>query len=37
MTKREGDERIDESFLRLFCHVERMENDRTVKRVYGSM
>ena len=28
------DERIDEGMLRLFSHVERMENDRIAKRVY---
>ena len=28
------DERLDEGVLRLFSHVERMENDRTAKRVY---
>ena len=29
-----SDERIDEGVLRWFGHVERMENDRNVKRVY---
>ena len=28
------DERIDDSVLRWFGHVERMERDRIVKRVY---
>ena len=28
------DERIDEGVLRWFSHVERMENNRIVKRVY---
>ena len=28
------DEKIDEGDLRLFGYVERMENDRIVKRVY---
>ena len=28
------DERIDESVLRWFDHVERMENDKIAKRVY---
>ena len=28
------DEKIDESVLPWFCHVERKENDRIVKRVY---
>ena len=28
------DERIDESMLRWFGHVERKENDRIAKRVY---
>ena len=28
------DEKIDESVLRWFGHVERMENDRVAKRVY---
>ena len=28
------DERIDEGVLRWFSHVERMERDRTAKRVY---
>ena len=28
------DERIDEDVLRWFGHVERMESDSTVKRVY---
>ena len=28
------DERIDESVLRWFAHVERMERDRIAKRVY---
>ena len=28
------EERIDECVLRLFCHVERMKNDRIVNRVY---
>ena len=28
------DERIDEGILRWFTHVERMERDRTAKRVY---
>ena len=28
------DEKIDESVLRWFGHVERMENDRIAKRVY---
>ena len=28
------DEKIDESVLRWFSHVERMENDRITKRVY---
>ena len=27
-------ERIDEGFLRWFGHMERMENERTAKRVY---
>ena len=27
-------ERIDESILRRFGHIERMENDRIAKRVY---
>ena len=27
-------ERVDEGVLSLFGHVERMENDRIVKRVY---
>ena len=32
------DEKIDEGVLRWFGHVEKMENDRTAKRVYvGSM
>ena len=29
-----SDERIDESVLQWFGHVERMENDRIAKRVY---
>ena len=28
------DEKIDESVLRWFGHVEKMENDKTAKRVY---
>ena len=28
------DENVDEGVLRWFGHVERMENDRTAKRVY---
>ena len=28
------DERIDESILRLFGNIDRMENDRVAKRVY---
>ena len=35
MRTEEGlDKRIDEGVLRWFGHVERMENDRTGKRVY---
>ena len=35
MLSEEGvDERIDEGVLRWFGHVERMEKDRIVKRVY---
>ena len=34
MTKR-IDDRIDESVLRWFGHVERMENDRIVNSVYA--
>ena len=30
------DERIDEGVLQWFGHVERMENNRTAKRVYGA-
>ena len=29
------DQRVDEGVLRWFAHVERMENDRIVKRVYA--
>ena len=28
------DERIDEDVLQWFSHVERMESDRTAKRIY---
>ena len=28
------DERIDESILRWFGHIERLENDRITKRAY---
>ena len=28
------DERIDQGVLRWFCHVERMERDRIIKRFY---
>ena len=30
------DEKIDECVLRSFGHVERMEKDRTAKRVYAA-
>ena len=33
VTKRGRDERIDESILRWFGHIERMEDDRIAKRV----
>ena len=33
-SKEEVDERIDESVLRRFVHIERMGNDRIAKRVY---
>ena len=28
------DERIDESVFQWFCHVKRMENDSTAKKIY---
>ena len=31
------DERIDEGVLRRLDHVERMENDRIIKKVYVGM
>ena len=32
--KKDLDERIDDSVLECFCHVETMERDRTAKRAY---